>query len=113
MRKRFLSLLLGVTMTAAMLAGCGGSSSETGTEANVNTEAGSDTEQGADQTESADGGTLIMPVTATVTSLNRLVEGMAEGWLVMRMSCSLLISMRQDFIWLRAVTFLRTAWFTR
>lgn len=80
MKKRLLSLLLCVTMTAAMLAGCGGSSDEANTDTNTEVITGEDTGEDTGETESTGGGTLVMPVSATVTSLNRLLESMAEGW---------------------------------
>lgn len=61
MKKKLLSVLLCIAMVAAMLAGCGGK----------------DDAQGGDTQETTQ---VVMPVSATVTSLNRLLESMAEGW---------------------------------
>ena len=63
MKKKILSVLLCLAMAATMLVGCGGDDT-------TNNDGGSKTE--ATQ--------LIMPVSATVTSLNRLLESYAEGW---------------------------------
>lgn len=65
MKKKILSVLLCVAMTAGMLIGCGGKS-------------GNGDTTGAKDTGSES--TLTFPVTATVTKLNRVLEGMAEGW---------------------------------
>lgn len=65
MKKKVLSILLCVAMTATMLIGCGRNSK-------------SDTVN--DKKDVATESTLTFPVTATVTKLNRVVESMAEGW---------------------------------
>lgn len=62
MKKKLLSVLLCIAMAMTMLVGCGG---DDGTK---NTDDAAQTSQ------------LVMPVTATVTSLNRLLESYAEGW---------------------------------
>lgn len=68
MKKKVLSALLVLTMSFSMLAGCGGS--------------GGDDAEGTKSTGSAAAdNTLTIPVSATVTTLNRLLESMAEGWL--------------------------------
>lgn len=59
--KRFLCLLLCIIMSAAMLVGCGGNTS------NVD--------------ESSD--SIVIPVASTVTTMNRLLEGMKEGHLML------------------------------
>lgn len=59
--KRFFSLLLCIIMSAGMLVGCGGNTS---------------TKQ-----ESTD--SIIIPVASTVTTMNRLLEGMKEGYLML------------------------------
>lgn len=68
MKKKILSVLLCATMIASMLIGCG--SNDNSTTENTT----GDTETTTEETQ------LVMPVTATVTSLNRLLESMAEGW---------------------------------
>lgn len=60
MKKKILSVLLCAAMTASILIGCGGKSNDT-----------------KDTTAES---VLTFPVTATVTKLNRVLEGMAEGW---------------------------------
>ncbi len=62
MKKKLLSVALSFVMVASMLVGCG-SSTEVA------------------ETETAEATTLTIPVSSTVTTLNRLFEGMAEGWL--------------------------------
>lgn len=64
MKKKLLSVLLCIAMAAAMLTGCGG-------------DGGTGNNDGNGGTEKSQ---LIMPVSATVTSLNRLLESYAEGW---------------------------------
>ena len=68
MKKRILSVLLCVAMTASMVIGCGGKSDSN----KDNTTEGSENTTETNQ--------LVMPVSATVTSMNRLLESMAEGW---------------------------------
>lgn len=65
MKKRILSMLLCLAMVASMLVGCGSDDATTNND-------GASTETEATQ--------LVMPVSATVTSLNRLLESYAEGW---------------------------------
>lgn len=64
MKKRILSMLLCLAMVASMLVGCGGDADN----------AADDTNNDATATQ------LVMPVSSTVTSLNRLLESYAEGW---------------------------------
>ena len=71
MNKRVLSTMLVLVLALSLLAGCGGSG-------------GASDEGGADSGSAggnASENTLTIPVSATVTSLNRLLESMAEGWL--------------------------------
>lgn len=63
MKKKFLSALLCIAMAATMLVGCGGDEGTTNNDA-------TDTQETQ----------LTMPVSTTVTSLNRLLESYAEGW---------------------------------
>ena len=65
MKRKLISLLLCVAMTATVIAGCGKSS-----------DGGENTTSGA-TSEKSD--SLVMPVSATVTSLNGNLETMAEG----------------------------------
>lgn len=74
MKKRLVSLLLCLGMVSTLVAGCGGSDGEKKTESNGSTGSTESTESG-----STDADTLIIPVSATVTSLNPLLESMAEG----------------------------------
>ncbi len=64
MKKRLLSVLLVLAMAMTMLVGCGGDD-------NSNANEGSGEAQPTQ---------LVMPVSATVTHLNRLLESYAEGW---------------------------------
>lgn len=59
--KRFFSLLLCIVMSSGMLVGCGGN-----------------TTNGEEKADS-----IIMPVASTVTTMNRLLEGMKEGYLML------------------------------
>ena len=68
MKKRLLSTLLVLAMAISMLAGCGGSSDENSGE-------------GGSAEGTAAENSLTIPVSATVTSLKRLLESVAEGWL--------------------------------
>ena len=74
MKKKFLSMLLCITMATTMLVGCGGSDS-TKDNSNVQSTTDSSSEQ-----NTAKATQLVMPVSSTVTSLNRLLESYAEGW---------------------------------
>lgn len=65
MKRKLINLLLCVAMSATLIAGCGKSADE-----------GKGTDSGAD---SAKSDSLVMPVSATVTSLNGNLETMAEG----------------------------------
>ena len=65
MKRKLISLLLCVAMSATLIAGCGKSADE-----------GKGTDSGADSSKSD---SLVMPVSATVTSLNGNLETMAEG----------------------------------
>ncbi len=75
MKKRLVSLILCLGMTAALMAGCG--SSDNGQSTEGSTGGTGDTESSADSGTEAD--TLIIPVSATVTTLNPLLDSMAEG----------------------------------
>lgn len=66
MKKKLVSIFLCVAMVATMAVGCGSKSDEAGSSDNA-------------ATSTADASSLIMPVSATVTSLNGLLETMAEG----------------------------------
>lgn len=63
MKKKIASVMLCVTLTAAMLMGCGGNSSDSKTSGSTDAAKNS----------------IVMPVSATVTSLNGDLETMAEG----------------------------------
>ena len=68
MRKKVVSVLLCVAMAVTMLAGCGSKSGNAGESTSSKTEAGVNGSN-----------SLVMPVSATVTSLNGNLESMAEG----------------------------------
>lgn len=83
MKKKLIGIILCLGMAASLLAGCGSSSGET-EEPSQSTEQESTEapEEGADDTadtESEESDTLVIPVSATVTNLNPLLESMAEG----------------------------------
>lgn len=61
MKRKFMSLLLCVAVAATLIAGCGKSSN------------------GGKETDTKESDSLVMPVSATVTSLNGNLETMAEG----------------------------------
>lgn len=67
MKKRIISLVLSVMLSAAVLTGCSGKS-----------DSGAGKEAGKKENSKSD--SLIMPVSATVKNLNRLLESMSEGW---------------------------------
>ncbi|MCI9616153.1 MAG: ABC transporter substrate-binding protein, partial [Dorea sp.] len=73
MKKRLVSLLLCLGMVSTLFAGCGSSDGEKQSESSGSTEG---TKSGGTESD-----TLIIPVSATVTSLNPLLESMAEGTL--------------------------------
>ncbi len=85
MKKKLIGALLSIAMAASLLAGCGGSDTGTAQETPAQEEAeetesaekesGEDTEDAADAADSR----LVIPVSATVTNLNPLLESMAEG----------------------------------
>ncbi len=75
MKKRLVSLLLCLGMVSALAVGCGnsdgGEKAEDGTESTGST--------ASTESNDANGNTLTIPVSATVTSLNPLLDSMAEG----------------------------------
>lgn len=73
MKKRLVTLLLCLGMVSTLFVGCGSSDGEKQTESGGSTEG---TKSGGTESD-----TLIIPVSATVTSLNPLLESMAEGTL--------------------------------
>ena len=92
MKKKIISALLCVAMVATVAVGCGKSSDSKST----------------DSASSSDSSSLVMPVSATVTSLNGDLETMAEGaFQLTRTNSTMLTRTRQDGIWLIVVRFLR------
>ena len=89
MKKKIISALLCVAMVATVAVGCGKSSDSKST----------------DSASSSDSSSLVMPVSATVTSLNGDLETMAEG--AFQLNSTMLTRTRQDGTWLIAVRFLR------
>ena len=75
MKKSLISLLLCLGMVSALVAGCGSSAG------GGKTEGGTESTGSTEGTESAgtNGNTLTIPVSATVTTLNPLLDTMAEG----------------------------------
>lgn len=67
MKKKLVSLFLCMAMVVAMAAGCGSSDS------------GEADSEGASTESSGETSSLVLPVSATVTSLNGILETMAEG----------------------------------
>ena len=86
MKKKIISALLCVAMVATVAVGCGKSSDSKST----------------DSASSSDSSSLVMPVSATVTSLNGDLETMAEGAFQLAPYQD-----KQDGTWLIAVRFLR------
>lgn len=68
MKKKLIAMLLCLSMVTVMAVGCGGGSDES--------DSGDSAEESA---ESESPSSLVMPVSATVTSLNGILETMAEG----------------------------------
>lgn len=66
MKKKIVSMLLCLAMVATMVVGCGSESKDSGS-----------TASSEERTDA--GSSLVMPVSATVTSLNGILETMAEG----------------------------------
>lgn len=86
MKKKLIGVMLSLAMAASMLAGCGSSGNETADQQEETAggeEAGeaAEQEETEDDTAAQDGGSdsLVIPVSATVTNLNPLLESMAEG----------------------------------
>lgn len=84
MKKKLIGMILCMAMAASMIAGCGNSGGDSADQAAESVEQGdaADQEETAEDTadETSDGSdALIIPVSATVTSLNPLLESMAEG----------------------------------
>lgn len=88
MKKKLIGIFLSVVMIASMVTGCG--SADTGGEGSAGTEESStaeqeesaDSESGEEENAeegSAEDDRLVIPVSATVTNLNPLLESMAEG----------------------------------
>ncbi len=84
MKKKLIGIILCLGMAASLLAGCGGSAGNTeepsqSTE-QESTEEPEEGEEGAvEGIEGEESGPLVIPVSATVTNLNPLLESMAEG----------------------------------
>ena len=91
MKKKIISALLCVAMVATVAVGCGKSSDSKST----------------DSASSSDSSSLVMPVSATVTSLNGDLETMLSSLLHTRINSTMLTRTRQDGTWLIAVRFLR------
>lgn len=83
MKRRMLSLIFGAVAAASLLTACGSNSTKnqpSQTEKTV-TEAGS--EQASDGSEASEPSNLTIPVASSVSSLNRLLEGYKEGWMML------------------------------
>ncbi|MCI9390597.1 MAG: ABC transporter substrate-binding protein [Lachnospiraceae bacterium] len=92
MKKKLIGIFLSIAMVSVLITGCGGSDTgakqeETAQEETADTDADEtdsaeeeDVEDEADSAKSStEGGQLVIPVSATVTNLNPLLESMAEG----------------------------------
>lgn len=86
MKKKLIGVMLSLAMAASMLAGCGSSGNETADQ-QEETAGGEEAGEAAEQEETEDdtaaqdegSDSLVIPVSATVTNLNPLLESMAEG----------------------------------
>ncbi len=90
MKKKLIGIFLSVVMIASMVTGCGSADTGAGQEGSAGTEESStaeqeesaDSESGEEEDaeeESTGNDRLVIPVSATVTNLNPLLESMAEG----------------------------------
>ncbi len=84
MKKKLIGIILCLGMAASLLAGCGGSAGNTeepsqSTEQESTEEPEEGGEGAVEGTEGEESGPLVIPVSATVTNLNPLLESMAEG----------------------------------
>ncbi len=90
MKKKLIGIFLSVVMIASMVTGCGSADTGAGQEGSAGTkesstaeqEESADSESGEEEDaeeESTGDDRLVIPVSATVTNLNPLLESMAEG----------------------------------
>ena len=106
MKKKLIGIFLSVVMIASMVTGCGSADTGAGQEGSAGTEESStaeqeesaDSESGEEEDaeeESAGDDRLVIPVSATVTNLNPLLESMARSsYHLLQMSCIMWIRTR-------------------
>lgn len=84
MKSKVLSLMLGAAMAASLLTGCGSSGNQSPSskaETAAEADGGQTTEAAGSQALSPTN--LTIPVASCVSSLNRLLEGYKEGWMML------------------------------